>query len=137
MVCSLVSIYFDSHQLEYNENKMYKTLDYWSRNMLNLDFLEKGMKIVSPPHIVYGFSRKMFLMLYSINWPNLFVWLPLFFEILGITIPQINQKILIIHMCITIFCFPGCNCIVFISPFFYMIKKPRQKLKYLENKKSF
>ena len=137
MVCSLVSIYFDSHQLEYNENKMYKTLDYWSRNMLNLDFLEKGMKIVSPPHIVYGFSRKMFLMLYSINWPNLFVWLPLFFEILGITISQINQKILIIHMCITIFCFPGCNCIVFITPFFYMTKKSRQKLKYLENKKRF
>ena len=127
MVCSLVSIYFDSHQLEYNENKMYKTLDYWSRNMLNLDFLEKGMKIVSPPHIVYGFSRKMFLMLYSINWPNLFVWLPLFFEILGITISQINQKILIIHMCITIFCFPGCNCIVFITPVFLHGQKVKTK----------
>ena len=34
------------------------------------DFLEKGLGIVSPPHFVYGFSRKMFLMLYSINWTS-------------------------------------------------------------------
>ena len=36
--------------------------------MLNLDFLEKG--IVSPPYFVYEFSKKMLLMLYSINRPN-------------------------------------------------------------------
>ena len=35
--------------------------------MLNSDFLEKGLGIVSPPYFVYDFSRKMFLMLYSIN----------------------------------------------------------------------
>ena len=35
--------------------------------MLNFDFLEKGLGIVSPPHFVYDFSTKMFLMLYSIN----------------------------------------------------------------------
>ena len=34
--------------------------------MLNLDFLEKGLGIVFPPHFVYV-SRKMFLMLYAIN----------------------------------------------------------------------
>ena len=33
--------------------------------MLNLDFLGKGLGIVSPPHFVYDFSRKMFLKLYS------------------------------------------------------------------------
>ena len=33
--------------------------------MLNFDFLEKGLGIVSPPHFVYDFSRKMFLKLYS------------------------------------------------------------------------
>ena len=51
--------------LAYNKNKPYKTLDYWSRDMLNFDFLEKGL---------YDFLRKMFVMLYSINWPNFIVW---------------------------------------------------------------
>ena len=41
--------------------------------MLNFNFSEKGLGLV---------SRKMFLMFYSINWPNFFVWLPLFFEII-------------------------------------------------------
>ena len=35
--------------------------------MLKFDFLEKGVGIVSPPHFVYNFSRKMFIMLHSIN----------------------------------------------------------------------
>ena len=35
--------------------------------MLNFDILEKGLGIVSPPHIVYDFPRKVFLMLYSIK----------------------------------------------------------------------
>ena len=33
--------------------------------MLNFDFLEKGLGIVSRPHFVHDFSRKIFLMLYS------------------------------------------------------------------------
>ena len=28
--------------------------------MLNFEFLEKGLRIVSPPHFMYNFSRKMF-----------------------------------------------------------------------------
>ena len=32
--------------------------------MLNFEFLEKGLGIVSPPHFVYEFSRIMFLKLY-------------------------------------------------------------------------
>ena len=28
--------------------------------MLNFDFLEKSLGIVSPPHFAYNFSRKMF-----------------------------------------------------------------------------
>ena len=47
--------------------------------MLNLDFSEKGLGIVSPTHFEYDFSRKMFLMLHSINWPNLIA----FFKTLG------------------------------------------------------
>ena len=35
--------------------------------MLNVDFLEKSLGIVSEAHFVYDFSRKMFFMLYSIN----------------------------------------------------------------------
>ena len=41
--------------------------------MVNFDFLEKGLGIVSPPHFVNDFSRKMVLMLYSNNWPNFIV----------------------------------------------------------------
>ena len=68
-----------------------KTLDYWSRDRLNFIFLEKGLGLVSPPHFEYDFSRKIFLMLHSINWPNFIVWLPLLLDILG-------------NMCITIVC---------------------------------
>ena len=35
--------------------------------MLNFDFLEKGLEIVSPSHFVYDIQRKMFLKLLSIN----------------------------------------------------------------------
>ena len=51
--------------------------------MLNFDFLDKGLGIVFPAHFVYDFSTKMFLMLCSINRPNLIAWLPLPHEILG------------------------------------------------------
>ena len=96
--------------------------------MLNFNFSEKGLGLVSPPHFVYDFSRKMFLMLHSINWPNLIVWLPLLLEIFD-------------NMCITIVCYPGCDFIKFeinlIKPFCYMTKKSSQTHKYLENEKSF
>ena len=66
VVCSLVTIYLDRPQLGIIFKKLCKTLDVF-RDMLNFDFLEKGLGIVSPPHFVYDFSRKMFFMLYSIN----------------------------------------------------------------------
>ena len=55
----------------------YKTLDYWSRDQLDFDFLEKCLGIVSLQHFVCYFSRKLFFTLYSISWPNFVVWLPL------------------------------------------------------------
>ena len=68
--------------------------------MLNLDFFEKSLGIVFRPHFVNDFSRKMFLMLDSVNWPNFIVGLPLLLEILG-------------TMCITVVCLPGCDIINF------------------------
>ena len=55
--------------MAYKENKLYnKTLlKLLSRDMLNFDFLERGLGIASPSHFVYDFLRKMFLMLYSIS----------------------------------------------------------------------
>ena len=58
----------------------------------NFHFLEEGLGLVFPLHFVYNFSRKMFLMLYSINLPDLIVWLSLFLEILS-------------YMCIASVCF--------------------------------
>ena len=60
------------------------------RDMLNFDFLDKGLGIVSPAHFVYDFSTKIFLMIYSIIhdilllfWPNFIAWLSLLLEILS------------------------------------------------------
>ena len=44
--------------LGYNKNKLHKTLDYWSRDMLNFNFPEKGLGLVSAPHFEYGFFKK-------------------------------------------------------------------------------
>ena len=43
--------------------------------MVNFDFLDKGLRTVSPPHFVYDFSTKMFLMLYSIEEISLYGFL--------------------------------------------------------------
>ena len=62
--------------------------------MVNFEYLAKGLGIVSPPYFVYVFSRKLFLMLYSIKWPNFIFWLPLLLKELD-------------NLCISIVCFPG------------------------------
>ena len=108
-------------KLAFNRNKLFKILHYWSRDLLNFDFLDKGLGIVSPAYFVYDFSTKMFLMLYSINWPNFIAWLPLLLEILG-------------NICIAIVCYPGCdvmdfeiNLIFLIEPFFLHDQKAMTK----------
>ena len=89
VVSSLVSIYFDSPQLvKANCVKRY-TIDPEISSIFYVS--EKGLRLVSPPHFVHDFSRKMFLMLHPINWPNFIVWLPLLVEILH-------------NMCIKIVC---------------------------------
>ena len=80
--------------------KLYKNLDFCSRDMLNFNFPEKGQGLVSPPYFVHDFSRKLFHILHPANWPNSNVWMPLLLEILGNT-------------CIKIVCYPGCDVIKF------------------------
>ena len=63
---------------------------------------------------------EIFRWLYSINWRHFIAWLRLLLEIMG-------------NMCIVIACKLRCD----IINFSYMIKKSRQKFKYLENEKSF
>ena len=77
--------------------------------MPNFDFLDKGLGIVPPAHLVYDFSTKMFLMLYSLNRPNLIAWLPLLLEILG-------------NMCIAIVSYPGCDVIDFEINLMFLIE---------------
>ena len=60
-------VFFKASTWRTTKNKLYETFDYQSRDMLNLDFLEKDLGIVSPPHYVYDFSRQICFRLYSIN----------------------------------------------------------------------
>ena len=59
--------------------------------MLNFNFLERGLGLVSPQNFVYDFSRNVFVVLHSINRPKFIVRLSLHLKILG-------------NMCITIVC---------------------------------
>ena len=77
--------------------------------MLDFDFLDKSLAIVSPAHFVYDFSTKMFLMLYSINKPNFIAWFPLLLEILG-------------NMCIAIVCESGCDVMNFDINLIFLIE---------------
>ena len=89
--------------------------------MLNFDILDKGLGIVSPAHVVYDSSTKVFLMLYSINCPNFIDWLLLLLQILG-------------NICIAIVCYLGCDVkdfeiklIILIEPFFLHDQKVMTK----------
>ena len=80
--------------LGYSKNKLYRTLDNWSKVKLNFTFLEKGLGVVSLPYFVYGFSRKMFLNV-IFYWPNFVVWLSL--------LPEILDNMCIVYMCSCLF----------------------------------
>ena len=85
--------------------------------------------LVTLSYFVHDFWGKIFLLLHSINWPNLLVWLPLLGEILG-------------NMCIVIVCWPGCavinfeiNLMFLIKPFF--LHDPKVKTKIWRTKRAF
>ena len=44
---------------------------------------KRGPELVSQPHFLYDFWRKIFLILYSINWPSFIVLLSLLFKMSG------------------------------------------------------
>ena len=78
--------------------------------MLNFEFLWKRLGQACSPRFAYEFSRKMFLMLHSINWSNLIVWLSLLFEILSNT-------------CNVVVWSPVCDVIAFGINFRFQIKR--------------
>ena len=43
----------------YNKNKPYKTLDDWSWDMHDLEFLERCLRIVSPPYLMHDSFKKI------------------------------------------------------------------------------
>ena len=95
-MCSLVSIYFDSTNLQYSENKLYKPVDYLIHGYTQFRIFRKGSGKSFFTTFCVSFSKGNVLMFYSTNWPNFIVWLPLLHEILG-------------NMYIVIACFPCCN----------------------------
>ena len=56
--------------------------------------VKRGLELVSQPHFLYSFWRKLFILLYSINWPSFIICLPLLREILGsMSIAIANQVV--------------------------------------------
>ena len=93
-ITKLLFIFVVSLFLSFN----YNTYNYTSMFKLMIQrlaqFLEKGLRILSQPHFVYDFSRKMFLMLYSINRTNFIDWLSLLLGIFGnMGIPIVSQVV--------------------------------------------
>ena len=132
MVSNLVSIHRISHPLADAINELNKNSNCWSRDMLNFSFSEKDLELFLRYILYMIFQKKnFFFMLYSLNWPNFIAWLSLFLNIFG-------------TICVTVVCLPGCDVINFqiiliflIKPFCYKTKKSKEKLKYLENEKSY
>ena len=105
------------------EYRLMKTriVAYFMQWLLNFDLLEKGLEQVSPPNSVHDFLKKVFFMLYSINWQNFIVWLSNY----NCLCPNCD----VIHSDISL--------IFIIKPFCNMTKESKQKFKCFENEKSF
>ena len=70
-----------------------------------VQFWTKGLGIVFPPHLVYNFSRRMVLTLFSINWSNFIFWLPYFLRYWAIYV----LRLFVFHF--------GFNLVFLINPF--------------------
>ena len=60
----------------------YSPLAFTSYKSCFYSYKSLGLKLVFLPHFLHGFWRKIFLLLYSINWSNFIVSLPLLRQIL-------------------------------------------------------
>ena len=131
MASTLVLIYFGrpllGHTIKTNfiEFQIVDPEQYW------ILFFIRGSGTTFSTTFCARFFKKLFAMLYYINWPNFIVWLPFLLEILD-------------NICIVIICCPVCDAINFeinhsflIKPIFYIKKKLGQKCKDLKNEKSF
>ena len=78
---------------------------------------KRSLELVSLPYFLHDYLRKIFILLYSINWPNSIIWLPLLRQILS-------------NMCIVIVCAAGCdvNLIFLIKPFILHDQKVKTKI---------
>ena len=89
--------------------------------MPNFDFWGKDLRLVSPTHFMDDLSTKIFLMLYSISFPNFIVWLSLLFEVLGNFCTELLKLTLTFSS----------------SRFPTWPKQSEQKFKYVPNEQSF
>ena len=71
--------------------------------------IKRDLELFSLSHFLHNFWRKLFLLLYSINWPNFIAWLSLLCEILG------NMFIAIVYK-------PGCDVMNFEVNLTFLIK---------------
>ena len=90
------------------DSDMQEKQTVWNLLIQGSNFSKKGLQIVSPSHLLYDYSRKIFLMLYSINRPNFIVWFPL--------LPKISP-----YMSIVTVCFPVCDIKILKLPFLIML----------------
>ena len=93
--------------------------------------IERVLELVSLPHFLHDFWREIFLLLYSINWPNFIFWLLLLREILG-------------NLSIVIICWLVCdvidfeiNLIFLTKPFLQWPKNQDKNLNFLWMKRAF
>ena len=125
-------VYLSRGLPKYIETKVLTTCFYIIKSFFKK--IKRELKLVSLPHFLHDFWRKIFLTLHFINLTNFIDWLPLLLKILG-------------NICTVIICCPVCDVINFeinhslinlislilIGPFFYVTKNSGQKCKYLKN----
>ena len=68
VISLLVLLYLGCPWLEHTIKTNFRISDCWSRDMLNFNYLGKGLGLV---YDIFGndFSRKIIIMVYFINWP--------------------------------------------------------------------
>ena len=128
VLCSFFIVCPSQGLSKYVKIKLQTTCFYFISSFLKKT--KRGLELFPLPHFLQDFWRRIFLKLYSINWPDLIVWLSFFHEILG-------------NICIVIACFQGCDVvnleidlIFLINLVSKIIKNARTKF-FLRNEKCF